>query len=66
MKHTILNWILGASLVVATPVAMADNNWKKNNHHAMQNAIQRIHKHHNKLTMRSHTLITAIHNISLF
>ena len=49
MKHSILNWILGASLVITAPAAMADNNWKKNKHANKHNKhfVEKSHKHNN-------------------
>ena len=56
MKHSILNWILGASLVIAAPAAMADNSWKKNKNANKHNKhfVEKPHKHNNYCVQNGH------------
>ncbi|MEE9310746.1 MAG: hypothetical protein V3U64_06965 [Cocleimonas sp.] len=53
MKKSLLSWLLGASLVIAAPAAMADNQWKQqkqnsHNKHQQKQAQKHKQKKHNK------------------
>jgi len=75
MKYSILNLLLGASLIIAAPIAMADNNWKEHKHKQQKHvkkhikkqnkhfvAKQAIKSHNNRKSLQKHNKHSKYNN----
>jgi len=58
MKYSILNLLLGASLVIAAPAAMAENNWKEHKHQ-QKNVKKHVAKQHKKYNKKQNKHFVA-------